>query len=83
MGWGQVSLSLRPGLKPTRVLTSFVYPRHYSLEIVQHPIRARMCGFGDKVGPIPCASGSNASVRVGSAAFGPCGGCKAGSSERR
>ncbi|KAF9651073.1 hypothetical protein BDM02DRAFT_3111084 [Thelephora ganbajun] len=22
--------------------------RHYSLEIVQHPIRARMCGFGDK-----------------------------------
>lgn len=23
--------------------------RHYSLEVVQHPIRARMCGFGDKV----------------------------------
>jgi hypothetical protein len=22
--------------------------RYYSLEIVQHPIRARMCGFGDK-----------------------------------
>lgn len=22
--------------------------KHYSLEIVQHPIRARMCGFGDK-----------------------------------
>ncbi|KAG8906128.1 hypothetical protein FRB99_007518 [Tulasnella sp. 403] len=22
--------------------------RHYSLEVVQHPIRARMCGFGDK-----------------------------------
>lgn len=24
--------------------------RHYSLEAIQHPIRARMCGFGDKVG---------------------------------
>ena len=23
--------------------------RYYSLEVVQHPIRARMCGFGDKV----------------------------------
>lgn len=23
--------------------------RHYSLEVVQHPLRARMCGFGDKV----------------------------------
>lgn len=23
--------------------------RHYSLEVVQQPIRARMCGFGDKV----------------------------------
>ncbi|KAF5333238.1 hypothetical protein D9611_002518 [Ephemerocybe angulata] len=22
--------------------------RHYSLEVVQHPLRARMCGFGDK-----------------------------------
>lgn len=22
--------------------------RHYTLEVVQHPIRARMCGFGDK-----------------------------------
>ncbi|KAH9943236.1 velvet factor-domain-containing protein [Epithele typhae] len=22
--------------------------KHYSLEVVQHPIRARMCGFGDK-----------------------------------
>ncbi|KAG9015540.1 hypothetical protein FRB94_000145 [Tulasnella sp. JGI-2019a] len=22
--------------------------RHYSLDVVQHPIRARMCGFGDK-----------------------------------
>lgn len=25
--------------------------RHYSLHVVQHPLRARMCGFGDKVGP--------------------------------
>lgn len=23
--------------------------RYYSLEVVQNPIRARMCGFGDKV----------------------------------
>jgi hypothetical protein len=23
--------------------------KYYSLEIVQHPLRARMCGFGDKV----------------------------------
>jgi Velvet factor len=23
--------------------------RYYSLEVVQHPLRARMCGFGDKV----------------------------------
>lgn len=22
---------------------------YYSLEVVQHPLRARMCGFGDKV----------------------------------
>ncbi|KAG8882635.1 hypothetical protein FRB97_007981 [Tulasnella sp. 331] len=22
--------------------------RHYSLDVVQHPVRARMCGFGDK-----------------------------------
>lgn len=26
-------------------------PRHYSLQVVQHPLRARMCGFGDKVRP--------------------------------
>lgn len=30
-------------------LSSSCYSRHYSLEIVQHPLRARMCGFGDKV----------------------------------
>lgn len=24
------------------------FPRYYSLQIVQHPLRARMCGFGDK-----------------------------------
>lgn len=23
--------------------------RYYSLEVVQNPVRARMCGFGDKV----------------------------------
>ncbi|THV02034.1 hypothetical protein K435DRAFT_775770 [Dendrothele bispora CBS 962.96] len=22
--------------------------KHYSLEVTQHPMRARMCGFGDK-----------------------------------
>ena len=27
----------------------YVWYRYYSLEVVQHPIRARMCGFGDKV----------------------------------
>ncbi|KAG9317352.1 velvet factor [Chiua virens] len=27
--------------------------KHYSLQVVQHPLRARMCGFGDKVGPLP------------------------------
>lgn len=26
--------------------------RHYSLQVVQHPLRARMCGFGDKVCPL-------------------------------
>ncbi|KIJ37422.1 hypothetical protein M422DRAFT_260093, partial [Sphaerobolus stellatus SS14] len=26
----------------------WVRDRHYSLEVSQHPIRARMCGFGDK-----------------------------------
>lgn len=25
--------------------------RYYTLEVVQHPLRARMCGFGDKVNP--------------------------------
>ena len=27
--------------------------RIYSLQVVQQPIRARMCGFGDKVGVFP------------------------------
>jgi hypothetical protein len=27
----------------------FCFDRHYSLEVLQHPMRARMCGFGDKV----------------------------------
>jgi len=26
----------------------WIRDRHYSLEVTQHPIRARMCGFGDK-----------------------------------
>jgi hypothetical protein len=31
--------------------------RHYSLHVVQHPLRARMCGFGDKVCPtLPTSS---------------------------
>lgn len=33
---------------PVGVLTR---SRYYSLEVVQHPLRARMCGFGDKVRP--------------------------------
>ncbi|KAF8514811.1 velvet factor [Hysterangium stoloniferum] len=28
--------------------SQWVRDRHYSLEVNQHPIRARMCGFGDK-----------------------------------
>ena len=31
---------------PSLILFSI---RHYSLEVVQQPLRARMCGFGDKV----------------------------------
>ncbi|PAV21332.1 developmental regulator [Pyrrhoderma noxium] len=27
---------------------SWYNDKHYSLEVIQHPIRARMCGFGDK-----------------------------------
>lgn len=27
------------------------YGRHYTLEVIQQPQRARACGFGDKVGP--------------------------------
>ncbi|KAF7800135.1 hypothetical protein EIP86_011380 [Pleurotus ostreatoroseus] len=30
-------------------LTPYGSRKYYSLEVVQHPIRARMCGFGDKV----------------------------------
>ena len=26
--------------------------RYYSLEVAQNPLRARMCGFGDKVRPV-------------------------------
>lgn len=37
-----------PPPPPPPPLTS---PRHYSLHVVQHPLRARMCGFGDKVSP--------------------------------
>lgn len=29
--------------------------RIWSLHVVQQPVRARMCGFGDKVSPIPSA----------------------------
>ena len=31
-----------------RLLTYIPHPRYYSLEVMQQPIRARMCGFGDK-----------------------------------
>jgi hypothetical protein len=30
-----------------------IYGRYYTLEVVQHPVRARMCGFGDKVRDLP------------------------------
>lgn len=43
------------GIKPTNQTSGgreswgkWIGRKHYSLEIVQHPIRARMCGFGDK-----------------------------------
>lgn len=32
--------------------------RIYSLEVVQQPIRARMCGFGDKVGDLSLSMAS-------------------------
>ncbi|KAL5507818.1 hypothetical protein ACEPAH_5436 [Sanghuangporus vaninii] len=32
----------------TETWGSWYNDKHYSLEVIQHPIRARMCGFGDK-----------------------------------
>ncbi|EGO02018.1 hypothetical protein SERLA73DRAFT_86143 [Serpula lacrymans var. lacrymans S7.3] len=48
--------SARPPTPPPRQLSSdsvehwgqWSGRKHYSLEVVQHPLRARMCGFGDK-----------------------------------
>lgn len=40
--------------QPTTTTTTNLLCRHYSLEVTQHPLRARMCGFGDKV--ITCRS---------------------------
>jgi hypothetical protein len=54
LGTGESIVLVQVSKKNTR---AEMHPRHYSLEIVQHPIRARMCGFGDKVDPIPYALG--------------------------
>lgn len=37
--------------------------RHYSLEVVQNPLRARMCGFGDKVRDLLCKTSMAADER--------------------
>lgn len=38
-----------PPREPPSLSTTY-NGRIYSLEVVQQPVRARMCGFGDKVG---------------------------------
>ncbi|PCH40865.1 hypothetical protein WOLCODRAFT_131571 [Wolfiporia cocos MD-104 SS10] len=40
----------RPGVPTTdpAIWGQWVGHKYYSLEVVQHPLRARMCGFGDK-----------------------------------
>ena len=45
MGWTTVRFAFIAGGWPTLTVSA----SHYSLEVVQHPLRARMCGFGDKV----------------------------------
>lgn len=45
--WGHRYVSLLPSPPHIPPHTH----RHYSLHVVQHPLRARMCGFGDKVRP--------------------------------
>ena len=45
----KVRLGLLAGCIPLIDLSPRMPYRYYSLEVVQHPIRARMCGFGDKV----------------------------------
>lgn len=47
--WSKVSLDVSLWLLYR--LRWVLINRHYSLEVVQHPLRARMCGFGDKVRP--------------------------------
>lgn len=51
MAWKQVRHVLRSVSSATVNMYS-LSTRHYSLEVLQNPIRARMCGFGDKVRPI-------------------------------
>lgn len=54
MVWTQVSpscISIPAIADSTQYILGRPQNRHYSLEVVQHPIRARMCGFGDKVSP--------------------------------
>ena len=48
--WGSWATSKYARIVPIHptLLTDLIY-RHYSLEVIQHPLRARMCGFGDKV----------------------------------
>jgi hypothetical protein len=61
--------------------------RYYSLEVVQHPLRARMCGFGDKVCPmrapdVACTSRLTHGIRSGSATISTSSGSQDDSAER-
>lgn len=41
-----------------------IQSRHYALEVVQHPQRARMCGFGDKVQQFQVVAHSGPTLNV-------------------
>jgi Velvet factor len=46
-------VNILPVMAVYREVLILIYGRYYSLEVVQHPVRARMCGFGDKVRESP------------------------------
>ena len=47
--WLDHKSSISPVMAVYREVLIPIHGRYYSLEVVQHPVRARMCGFGDKV----------------------------------